>query len=257
LTLLAHRHAYTFALSLNKKMRKTTLSIICLLLSLAPLRAQEKNDLRTSAFTLPYSLLKSTPDYKRLRINSGVMIGLSGLATGVTFMLPESISNWDRAEISSRSLGSNWWAHVSKGPVMDADNAFMNRVAHPYAGSIYYMSARGAGFSAPYSLLYSFVASTFFWEYGIEAFMEIPSLQDLIITPTQGALLGETFYLAKRAIAANNYELFDSKLLGCTAAFLIDPVNELTDYLTGGHYRRQDVFAVQLLPASFSLKIIF
>jgi len=213
--------------------------------------------MRTSAFTSPYALLKSTPDYKRLCINSGIVIGLSGLATGVTFMLPESISNWNRAEIRSRSLGDSWWAHVSKGPVMDADDAFMNRIAHPYAGSIYYMSARGAGFSAPYSLLCTFVASTFFWEYGIEAFMEIPSLQDLIITPTQGALLGEVFYLTKRAIVANDYKIFDSQLLGCTAAFLVDPVNELTDYLTGGHYSKQNVAAIQLSPASFSLTVRF
>jgi hypothetical protein len=219
--------------------------------------ANAQNSLRSSAFTSTYSLLQSTPDNTRLWLNTSAVLGYSAATVGVAFLLPESVSNWDKKEIMSHSLGSNWWAHVSKGPVMDADNAFMNRVVHPYAGSIYYMSARGAGLNAPYSLLYTFAISTFMWEYGIEAFMEIPSLQDLIITPTQGALLGEVFYLTKRAIVANNYEVLDSKLLGCAVAFLVDPVNELSDYLTGGHYSKQNTASINLSPTSFSLKIMF
>ncbi|WP_203249645.1 MULTISPECIES: DUF3943 domain-containing protein [Cysteiniphilum] len=63
-------------------------------------------------------------------------------------------------------------------------------IGHPYAGAIYYMAARDSGFGEFESFLYSAFISTFFWEYGVEAFAEVPSIQDLIVTPVDGWLLG-------------------------------------------------------------------
>ena len=73
--------------------------------------------------------------------------------------------------------------------------------------------------------------STFFWEYGVEAFAERPSIQDLIVTPVCGSILGEGFYLAKRHIKDNNDELLGSVTLGKTVVFLMDPITEFTDWL--------------------------
>ena len=99
------------------------------------------------------------------------------------------------------------------------------------------MSARSQGCNILWSAIYSTCISTFFWEYGIEAFMEIPSLQDLIITPFAGTLIGESFYVLKRHIVANGYTLFGSNLLGNIVAFIIDPVNEVVGIFAGNPCR--------------------
>ena len=83
-----------------------------------------------------------------------------------------------------------------------------------------------------------FGISTLFWEYGIEAFNEIPSIQDLIITPLAGAVIGEAFYVLKRSIVAGGYTLFGSKFLGNVVAYLIDPVNEVLGLIYGNDARR-------------------
>jgi small subunit ribosomal protein S1 len=46
----------------------------------------------------------------------------------------------------------------------------MNYVAHPYWGAVYYMQGRNAGYGPLGSFLVAFTASTFMWEYGVEAF---------------------------------------------------------------------------------------
>lgn len=177
----------------------------------------------------PYSLWGNYPNYGAMLGNTGIFFGAAIGAAGLLYVLPESFSNWDRDEIKNDAF-KNWWRNVKKGPVIDHDDWVLNYVAHPYVGSVYYMSARSAGFNAGYSLLYSFGMSTVFWEYGIEAFAEVPSLQDLIVTPLGGAIIGEGFYILKRKIVSNHYYLLNSKILGHTVAFLIDPVTELKGF---------------------------
>ena len=63
--------------------------------------------------------------------------------------------------------------------------------------------------------------------------MEVPSIQDLIITPLVGAVIGECFYNWKRGIVANGYTLLGSSALGYVVAFLIDPVNEFVGLFAG------------------------
>ena len=63
--------------------------------------------------------------------------------------------------------------------------------------------------------------------------MEVPSVQDLIITPVAGAVLGECFYKWKRKIVADGYEILGSHALGYVVAFVIDPVNEFVGLFAG------------------------
>lgn len=79
--------------------------------------------------------------------------------------------------------------------------------------------------------------STIGWEFGIEAFMERPSIQDIFITPLVGSLIGEGFYKLKRRIVANDYRLANSAFLGNLVVFLIDPVNEVIDLFRGSPTR--------------------
>lgn len=186
-------------------------------------------------YDLPYSINTSIPNYRRLAGNTAVLFGGGITALAVLAMLPEDATAWNKAETKQKPLFQRYFDHVKHGPVIDHDNAIFNYVLHPYAGAAYYMSARSQGFNLWQSWLYSFAISTFFWEYGIEAFMEIPSWQDLIITPMGGLILGEAFYLAKRHIVKNDYELLGTKWLGYPVAFLLDPVNECLGWFRGNH----------------------
>jgi hypothetical protein len=71
--------------------------------------------------------------------------------------------------------------------------------------------------------------STFFWEYGIEAFAEIPSVQDLIFTPVAGSLMGEMFFITKKSIVRHDKKVLNSRFLGITSLFFIDPFNTILD----------------------------
>ena len=134
-----------------------------------------------------------------LSVGSGLVLGGTLVGAGVLYLMPESVTNWDKKEIYN--LGRNWLKKTSRGPVIDGDDWYLNWITHPYWGAVYYMQPRVAGYSWAESALYSTLASALFWEYGIEAFAETPSWQDLVITPAVGSVLGELFYQASMKIS--------------------------------------------------------
>lgn len=183
-----------------------------------------------SIYCHPYSLNFNSPDWKRMWVNTSVLAGAFVGTLLVLECLPEDATAWNRAEIQKVPLFKRWRNHVLReGPEWDHDNPIFNYVLHPYAGAAYFMAARSCGFNFWRSLLYSACISTIGWEFGIEAFMERPSIQDLFVTPLVGSFIGEYFYKAKRSIVENDYELLGSKILGNIAVFLVDPVNEVVD----------------------------
>lgn len=184
-------------------------------------------------YDFPYSRTRSMPQWRRLWLNTGILVGAGVSTMLILEALPSDATAWNKTENGKVGMFSRWWRNVHLGPVWDKDSPVFNYVLHPYAGAAYYMGARSNGFNMWGSFLYSFCISTFFWEYGFEAFNEIPSVEDLIITPVVGSLLGEGFYVAKRYIVSNGYRLFGSKVLGYAVAFLLDPLNELTGYFRG------------------------
>lgn len=181
-----------------------------------------------SPYALPYSLTGSSHDWRRLWINTGVLSGAFVGTLLVLECLPEDATSWNRDELQSVPLFKRWKQHViDKGCEWDHDKFIFNYVLHPYAGAVYFMSARSLGFNFYQSMLYCTLISNVGWEFGVEAFMERPSYQDLFITPLVGSALGEGFYMLKRHLVDNNYELGGSRVLGNIVAFLIDPVNEV------------------------------
>jgi hypothetical protein len=168
-------------------------------------------------------------DPKRLLYNTGVFIGGAVVTFGVLWVLPESVTNWDKDQMREEGILSRWKENVSAGPVWDNDDFFFNWIAHPWAGAVYYMAARGSGFSYWESFAYSTIMSTFFWEYGVEAFAEVPSWQDIIITPTVGSVFGEVFYHWKGKIVRNDRRVLNSKFLGGACLVVMDPFNEFLD----------------------------
>lgn len=190
------------------------------------------------AYDLPYSVTGKAYDWHRLWINTSALSSAFVGTLLVLQCLPEDATSWNRAELQDVPLFKRWRNHVlKKGPEWDHDKFYFNYILHPYAGAVYYMAARSCGFNAWQSLLYCSLVSTVGWEFGIEAFMERPSYQDLLITPIVGSLIGEGFYKAKRSIVNNDYRLLGSSLLGNIVVFIIDPVNEVLGLLTGNPAR--------------------
>ena len=149
---------------------------------------------------------------------------------GFLYILPPSITKWEDSD-DDKSLSQKWKDHVKAGPVWDKDEFFINYIGHPVSGAWYYMVARDDGFGPWESFAYAFMLSTFFWEYGYEAFAEIPSTQDLIFTPTLGALMGEGFYYLEKELDKNHGELWGSKTLGSISYFFLNPIGRMTESL--------------------------
>ena len=160
-------------------------------------------------------------DKSRLRASNKVFLYGNLLGAATLFALPESVTNWDKSQIKN---DFKWWNNVSHIAVWDKDDWFLNYVTHPYWSAIYYVKGRMAGYNKVQSTGIAFLYS-FAWEYGIEAFAEKPSAQDLISTPLGGALFGEMFFNGIKSIQANDYTLLNSRFLGKAAIFAMDPLH--------------------------------
>ena len=160
------------------------------------------------------------------------IFGLSVATVGLMTFLPESITNWTSEDRDFSNLANKWWDNVSSGPIWDKDDHYLNYVMHPYFGGVYYTAARHAGFDEFESFLYSLTMSTFFWEYGVESFAEIPSIQDIIITPLFGAAMGEWMYIVEQGIIENDSEVLGSSSLGNVSLFFLNPVGHIHSWVS-------------------------
>lgn len=192
-----------------------------------------------SPYEMPVSWTARSHDWKRLWYNT-IALGSAFVGTLLVLeCLPEDATSWNRAELQDVPLFKRWYNHViDKGVEWDHDKFYFNYILHPYAGGVYFMAARSCGFNFWQSLLYCTIVSNVGWEYGIEAFMERPSIQDLFVTPIIGSCVGEGFYRIKRHIVDRNYTLWGSAVLGNIVAFLVDPVNEFVGFLDRNPARR-------------------
>ncbi len=147
---------------------------------------------------------------------------------GLIYALPEEISKWDKSKGFSGMI-DNYSENIKAGPVVDKDDWAVNYIGHPLSGAAYYTLVRHQGYSAMESFGYSVVMSTFFWEYGIEAIAEIPSIQDLIITPIIGSLIGEGFFRLKHRITENGGTLLGSKKFANFMTVVMNPAGALSN----------------------------
>ena len=180
-------------------------------------------------------------DFKKLALNTSLYFGATIIAFGVLAMFPENVSGWQKKNLTTNEMFTKWNYNVEKGPVMDHDNNFFNYATHPYCGGVYYITARSCGFKPLTCFAYSALMSTFFWEYGIEAFAEPPSMQDLIVTPVIGSLVGEGFYYTKKAIINNNRKVLRSGFLGAVSLLVLDPFNTVIDGLGYRHKVKTEI----------------
>ncbi|WP_258174223.1 DUF3943 domain-containing protein [Vibrio sp. V01_P9A10T6] len=193
----------------------------------------ESQPLNLEEPTLPkYLTVQDTKDWDYLKGQTYTILGLSVATVGLMTFLPASITKWDEEDRSISGIGSKWKDNVSSGPTWDRDEHYLNYIMHPYFGGVYYTAARHAGFNEFESFLYSGVMSTFFWEYGVESFAEIPSWQDLFITPFFGAVVGELMFEAEQDIVTTGGEVLGSSTLGDVTLFFLNPVGHIHGWVS-------------------------
>lgn len=137
-------------------------------------------------FALTHEADPAGRDWTGLARDTAFLLGYQIVAIGITFLLPEDLSQW--SDKAKREAGSRWVQNV-QDPTIDKDGPVVNYVFHPYFGATYYIRARERGFDAVSSFAYSALASALY-EFGVESLFEKPSIQDLVVTPVGGAVLG-------------------------------------------------------------------
>ncbi|MES2801140.1 MAG: DUF3943 domain-containing protein [Bdellovibrionota bacterium] len=156
---------------------------------------------------------------------------LSGGVVAAFASQDEKDSGWDIQGLKDNGVAHQVKEHWKNGPVKDKDGPFVNFVLHPISGSIYYQAARISGYSKMQSFGYSFLMSTFFWEYGVESLFETPSWNDLWATPVIGSLIGELFLQLYQKVEGNEGEVLGSKKLGFGAKVLLNSAETLRPYI--------------------------
>ena len=193
-----------------------------------PVRRWENSQAKSDFYKSPYQVslfsADNGEDSDRLWSQTKSIFAYGFGVIGVIALLPEDISNWDKEQ----GIFNKWSENVKIGPVWDRDNGPLNFIGHPYFGGAYYQVARKSGYRQWDSFMYSALMSTFYWEYGIESFAEIPSIQDIVITPVLGWVYGEWAFTTEMSIRADNDKVFGSTILGSTVLLLLDPVDSIS-----------------------------
>jgi len=169
-------------------------------------------------------------DRAGLRSDTYHFLSYQVVAIGILYLMPESISGWSDEQKDDYSL-SIWWYNV-RHPTWDTDDAFINYVTHPYWGSAYFVRARERGYTSKEAFWYSAGLSAAY-EFGAEALFEQPSIQDLIVTPVFGSLLGGYFMGVRNNIrersAARGYRTTGDKWVWV----LTDPLGAINRTVDG------------------------
>jgi len=132
---------------------------------------------------------------------------------------------------------SSWASNLEHGFVFDPDSFGMNFFAHPYSGSLAFNAARSLGLNFWESLPCAFGGSLLWEMFGEN---QPPSYNDLIMTTTGGAFLGETIFRLSSLIL-DDTDTGLSRAGRETLAFLINPVRGLNRLIFGDAFRRQAV----------------
>jgi hypothetical protein len=161
------------------------------------------------------------PDWNGIWRDTAILFGAQVASIGFLYVMPESFSGW-----SDESKKENFknYPEYFVNPVIDDDKFYLNFVLHPYFGATYYIRGRERGLNRVSSLCYSALLSAMY-EFGVECIFEKPSIQDLMVTPVAGFLVGEFLFEPLRAVIKRKQELrwYDHAVL-----VLTDPIGVLS-----------------------------
>ncbi len=163
-----------------------------------------KNNIYTTEFSvLSFQSAEASQYLSGTKIWGGIGFGMFG----ALMLLPQSVTKWEDDYIEDAT--SNFNRAFSQPPVWDEDHWEINYIGHPYAGSLYYNTIRSKGGTVFRSFLFSAFVSTG-WEYLYEGMAEQPSIQDLVVTPVVGSILGELIHQATSSMKKNGYNFWEA-----------------------------------------------
>lgn len=166
-------------------------------------------------------------------------VGYQVVSIAVLYAMPEDVTGWTDEQKEGYSL-SVWWDNVTH-PQIDSDDFYLNYILHPYWGAAYFVRARERGYGEWQSFGYSALMSSLY-EFGAEALFEEPSIQDIIVTPVLGSLLGRYFWRVRADIRQRDIERGFRSTGDKWLWVLTDPlgaINRKVDRLTGRDSRWQ------------------
>jgi hypothetical protein len=146
----------------------------------------------------------------------------------LTFLVLQGAWYWGHQKPSDSEISvgswSTWQTKLTSTQyfTFDQDRFNTNAVGHPVAGLIYYQIARGSGLGAAGSFLTSVIASTA-WKYFGESNQKL-SINDLVVTPMAGWVLGEATYRLGSFFADG-----EPSFANCVGALIFSPVATLTE----------------------------
>jgi hypothetical protein len=157
---------------------------------------------------------QSASIFSKILLGTGYVFSYNTCMGLFLVLAPANITMWGRDDkFKLPVILSQYRSTFTKPPVFDHDLWYINYVGHPYQGAYYYNSIRSQGATVFQSSLFC-LGQSFLWEYVWEGGMEQPSIQDLIVTPVFGALLGELSHVATLQMSKNGYTWFE-KVLVC------------------------------------------
>jgi len=141
-----------------------------------------------SASSLQAQFRKERGTWGQIGLGTAEVVGSEALTSIALYLSPRKFSNWE--DKFWLYWGENLHRAYTTPPVWDKDLWITNYIGHPLQGSLAFNALRsqGGGFwtSSAFTL-----GHTLLWEYFLEAINEQPSINDLIVTPIAGVVLGE------------------------------------------------------------------
>jgi hypothetical protein len=161
------------------------------------------------------------PDWSGIWRDTAILFVAQAGSIGILYVMPESVSGWSD---ESKNKSFKKYTDNFVNPVFDDDKFYLNYVLHPYWGATYYIRGRERGLSRVSSFAYSALFSAMY-EFGVECVFEKPSIQDLIVTPVAGSLVGAFIFEPLRNVIKRKQELiwYDH-----AALVLTDPIGVLS-----------------------------
>lgn len=146
---------------------------------------------------------------KQIRRGFLCSVVLDATMLGSLLAMPESVSKWNPdTKFDGERIRNQYISTFTNPPHIDHDLWMINYVGHPYQGSIYYNSLRSQGATIVQSSVFS-LGQSLIWEYLVEGAMEQPSVQDLIVTPVLGTVLGELSHRATLGMKKNGFKWYE------------------------------------------------
>lgn len=169
-------------------------------------------------------IAKLSRDHRGRRSDTLHFFSYQAVSVAILYALPESVTGWTDEQRENYSL-SQWWENV-QDPEWDTDDFFLNYVTHPYWGAAYFVRSRERGYGEYDSFWYSAALSASY-EFGAEALFENPSIQDLIVTPVGGWLVGRYFMAVREDILAGTEAVSELPLQQRVVLTLTDPLGAI------------------------------